>query len=74
MIFSGRKRMKNQKLSILHLIYTMGPGGLENVIEDLTMYQKEQGCEVTVVCLFDEGFRAEELRREGIEVIGLNLR
>lgn len=61
-------------LSIIHLAYTMGLGGIEISVSKLALHQKKQGCNVTVVCLYEDGCIGEELKRNGINVIALNLR
>lgn len=61
-------------MSILQLVYTMGLGGIEISTAKLALDQKTRGCEVTVVCLFNDGCIGEELAAKGIEVIALNLR
>ena len=71
---SQHNRNKAKRLSILHLVYTMGLGGIEISTAKLASDQKTRGCEVTVVCLFNNGCIGEELAAKGIEVIALNLR
>ncbi len=63
-----------KKLSIVHLVLGMGLGGMEGSTAKLASDQKQRGCDVTVVCLFEAGCTAEKLKSEGIDVIDLNLR
>jgi len=60
--------------SIIHLVLSMGIGGIEISAAKLALDQKQQGCDVTVVCLFGAGCTAEKLKAEGIDVVDLNLR
>lgn len=71
---SQNDKNRKNKLSIVHLVYKMGLGGIEISVSKLVLDQKARGCEVTVVCLFDNGVIGEELKSKGIEVIALNLR
>ena len=64
----------NSKLSIVHLAYTMGLGGIEISVSKLALHQQKQGCNVTVVCLYNDGCTGEMLKKNGINVIALNLR
>lgn len=64
----------NNTLSIVHLVYTMGLGGIEMSASKLALDQRERGCDITVVCLYQSGCIGEDLRNKGIEVVALNLR
>lgn len=63
-----------RKLSIIHIVYSLGVGGIENAVARLALDQTKRGADVTVVCLFELGSLGAKLRDEGIEVIVLNLR
>ena len=71
---SQHNKNKAKRLSIVHLVYRMGLGGIEISTAKLALDQKTRGCEVAVVCLFNDGCIGEELAAKGIEVITLNLR
>lgn len=52
----------------------MGLGGIEISVSKLALHQQKQGCNVTVVCLYNDGCTGEMLKQKGINVIALNLR
>jgi glycosyltransferase involved in cell wall biosynthesis len=59
--------------TIIHVVYSMGLGGIEQSAAKLAVDQIRRGCHVTVVCLYNNGQTGEELKAKGIEVIPLNL-
>ena len=69
-----RNKNKAKRLSIIHLVYWMELWGMEVSIAQQASDQKERGADVTVVCLYENGKKGEELKAKGIEVIALNLR
>ncbi len=60
--------MAEAPLRVTHLVENLERGGLERVVIDLARTQADAGHDVRVVCLFEEGLLAEELKRAGIAV------
>ena len=58
--------MTSDRLRITHLVENLERGGLERVVIDLARTQADAGHEVQVVCLFEEGLLAAELKGAGI--------
>src|SRR3974390_3050953 len=56
-------------MKIVHLTDSMEMGGAEKLISLLCRWQREQGHDVSVLCLYCVGVLGEELRREGFEVV-----
>lgn len=65
-------KSQNNK-TILHLVYSMGSGGVEVVAESLASDQIKRGSKVIIACIYDQGIRTEEIRQRGIELEALNL-
>jgi len=55
-------------MKIVHLADSMEVGGAEKLITLLCRWQREQGHDASVHCLYDVGVLGEELRRDGFEV------
>ncbi len=55
-------------MRITHVVENLNRGGLERVVIDLALAQKAAGHDCRVVCLYEEGLLAGELRAEGIAV------
>lgn len=55
-------------MRITHVVENLNRGGLERVVIDLALAQKAAGHDCRVVCLYEEGLLARELRAEGIAV------
>jgi glycosyltransferase involved in cell wall biosynthesis len=55
-------------MRIAHVVENLNRGGLERVVIDLALAQKASGHDCTVVCLYEEGLLAGELRANGIPV------
>jgi glycosyltransferase involved in cell wall biosynthesis len=53
---------------ITHVVENLNRGGLERVVIDLALAQKAAGHDCRVVCLYEEGLLAGELRAHGIAV------
>ena len=53
-------------MRITHVVENLNRGGLERVVIDLALAQKAAGHDCRVVCLYEEGLLAGELRAEGI--------
>jgi len=53
---------------IAHVVENLNRGGLERVVIDLALAQKAAGHDCRVVCLYEEGLLAGELRAQGIAV------
>lgn len=56
------------RMDIVHLVENLERGGLERTVIDLIAAQREAGHRCAVVCLFQEGMLAAELRAQGVEV------
>lgn len=63
-----------EEFSIIHLVYGMGLGGIEMSVAKLALDQKKRGCNVIVVCLYENGQVGRMIESEGISVVALNLR
>jgi len=61
-------------LRITHLVENLERGGLERMVVDLSAEQAAQGHAVEVLCLFEEGLLAPELRIKGVPVTALHKR
>ncbi len=60
-------------MRIAHVVDSLALGGLEKLVVDLAKVQKQQGHDISVLCLSTcEGELASELRINGIDAIGLN--
>jgi glycosyltransferase involved in cell wall biosynthesis len=55
-------------MRIAHVVENLNRGGLERVVIDLALAQKAAGHDCTVVCLYEEGLLAGELRANGVQV------
>lgn len=55
-------------VDITHVVENLARGGLERVVIDLALAQREAGHRCRVVCLFERGALADELSAHGIEV------
>ena len=55
-------------MRITHVVENLNRGGLERVVIDLALAQKAAGHDCRVVCLYEEGLLAGELRAHGIAV------
>lgn len=55
-------------MRIAHVVETLERGGLERVVIDLALAQRDAGHECRVACLFQPGALAQELSTQGIEV------
>ncbi|MDP1853766.1 MAG: GT4 family glycosyltransferase PelF [Candidatus Omnitrophota bacterium] len=59
------------RINILYVIWSLGLGGAEQVVINLAKNLDKQKFNPIVCCLNDKGVFAEELEKEGIEVIPL---
>jgi glycosyltransferase involved in cell wall biosynthesis len=55
-------------MNILHVVENLNRGGLERVVVELIRAQRNHGHHCRVVCLFEEGVLAAELRALGVRV------
>lgn len=55
-------------MDIVHFVENLERGGLERTVIDLVAAQREAGHRCAVVCLFQEGMLAAELRDQGVMV------
>jgi len=55
-------------VNITHFVENLERGGLERVVIDLIRAQRDAGHECRVVCLFETGALASELREDGVDV------
>ena len=55
-------------MHITHFVETLHRGGLERVVLDLVATQREAGHDCHVICLFEPGSLAGELRAHGVSV------
>ena len=55
-------------MRITHVVENLNRGGLERVVIDLALAQKAAGHDCRIVCLYEEGLLAGELRAHGIAV------
>jgi len=62
----------NTRINVLYIIWSLGLGGAEQVVINLARGMDKEKFKVMVCCLNDKGVFAEELEKEGIEVIALN--
>jgi len=60
------------RINILYIIWSLGLGGAERVVINLAKGLDRNKYNPMVCCLNDKGVFADELEREGIEVIALN--
>jgi len=61
-------------MRITHVVENLARGGLERVVIDLALAQREAGHAARVICLFEHGALAEELLTRGIEVLACGKR
>ena len=59
------------RINILYLIWSLGLGGAEQVVINLAKGIDKKKFNVIVCCLNDKGIFAQEVEKEGIEVIAL---
>ncbi|MFC1709909.1 glycosyltransferase [Candidatus Omnitrophota bacterium] len=64
----------NNKINVLHIIWSLGLGGAERALIYLAKGLDRERFNVIVCCLNDKGVFARELEEEGIEVVPLNKR
>ena len=55
-------------MNIVHFVENLERGGLERTVIDLIAAQREAGHHCSVVCLFQEGILAKELREQEVVV------
>lgn len=55
-------------MRIIHVVETLYVGGLERVVVDLVKEQAKRGDQCLVICLFDKGRLADELKNTGIQL------
>ncbi|HRI19169.1 MAG TPA: glycosyltransferase, partial [Burkholderiaceae bacterium] len=55
-------------MKVVHVVESLAVGGLEQVVISLAAWQRAQGIESTIVCLFHEGALAAGARARGVEV------
>lgn len=55
-------------MDIVHFVENLERGGLERTVIDLIAAQREAGHHCAVVCLFQEGMLAAELREQGVMI------
>ena len=55
-------------MDIVHFVENLERGGLERTVIDLVAAQREAGHRCAVICLFQEGMLAAELREQGVMV------
>jgi glycosyltransferase involved in cell wall biosynthesis len=58
-----------QRMNITHFVENLERGGLERVVIDLALAQRDAGHDCRVVCLFRQGALADELLSQGIPVL-----
>ncbi len=56
-------------MNVTHVVENLERGGLERVVIDLVLAQREAGIQCCVVCLFQPGTLAAELTSQGVEVV-----
>ena len=61
-------------MNITHMVENLARGGLERVVLDLIGRQHQAGHRCQVVCLYDEGVQAGELREMGVPITACNKR
>jgi glycosyltransferase involved in cell wall biosynthesis len=61
-------------MRVLHVVESLARGGLERVVADLCVGQREKGLQVSVLCLYAKGPLADELSADGVDVHGLTKR
>ncbi len=61
-------------MKIIHVVETLGRGGLERVVIDLVEAQVKEGHKCSIICIFDAGELAKETLNKGISVIVCNKR
>lgn len=61
-------------MKITHVVESLERGGLERLVVDLVLAQREAGHECRVACLFREGVLAAELAPHGAEVVSCGKR
>jgi glycosyltransferase involved in cell wall biosynthesis len=62
----------DEPMKITHVVENLNRGGLERVVIDLAITQRENGDEPRIVCLFQSGSLAHELTAHGIDVVACN--
>lgn len=55
-------------MKITHLVENLNRGGLERVVINLVMNQQDAGHDCRVVCLYEQGALADELKERGVAV------
>ena len=63
-LYQGLNQMR-----ITHVVENLNRGGLERVVVDLVAEQKSRGHSVQVLCLFEEGTLAPEVKAMGVDLI-----
>lgn len=61
-------------MRVTHVVENLDRGGLERMVIDLALLQRDAGHDCKVVCLFDPGSLAPELEAGGIEVVACHKR
>jgi glycosyltransferase involved in cell wall biosynthesis len=56
-------------MKIVHLTDSMEVGGAEKLVSQLCRWQRQQGHDPSVHCLYQVGFLGEELRADGFDVV-----
>lgn len=61
-------------MNVTHVVENLERGGLERVVIDLVLAQRDAGAQCMVVCLFQAGALAAELTGQGIDVVACGKR
>jgi len=67
-------KYKGARIGVLYIIWSLGLGGAEQVVINLAKGIDKKKFNVIVCCLNDKGIFAQEVEKEGIEVIALGKR
>ncbi len=66
-------RNNKRKINVVHLVEELTIGGLEKILTTIVLYLNKEKYNVSVWCLREGGFFADELIKEGIDVKVLHI-
>jgi glycosyltransferase involved in cell wall biosynthesis len=64
----------SDKINIIHIITSLTSGGAEGMLTRLVCQNSNKNIRNTVICLTDKGIHGKTLKRNGIEVLTLDLK
>jgi sugar transferase (PEP-CTERM/EpsH1 system associated) len=72
MVFGGLMKSHSEVPLVLHVVYSLGTGGLENGLVNIINRMPENKYRHAIVCLTEAGEFANRIERQGIPIVSLH--